>query len=694
MADLLKVEYARTGASTRGDAMGMREMQARAYAKRDSRYLLLKAPPASGKSRALMFLVLHKLYGQPGQGFRKAVVAVPEMSIGASFKTTDLTSAGFFVDWTIADRNNLCRPGQDAGKVEAFCRFMRDPDERILVCTHATLRFAFEKLGAAAFDDTLLAVDEFHHVSVDKDNRLGGLIDALMNQSSAHIVAMTGSYFRGDATPILLPGDEARFDKVVYSYYEQLNGYRYLQSLGIGYHFYQGRYIDAVREVLDADKKTIVHIPNVNSGESTKDKYREVDHILDTLGTVEAQDAETGVICVRRPGGRLLKVANLVDDNSTERPKIVDTLRRIAAPEDIDIIIALGMAKEGFDWPYCEHVLTIGYRNSMTEIVQIIGRATRDSPGKAHAQFTNLIAQPDAEDDDVRVSVNNMLKAITVSLLMEQVLAPNVTFKPRSRMGQDEAAEPGTVIIEDTVAPVSQKVMDILDSGGQEDILAALVQKPEINAAAVAAPVPELINQLELPRIIETLHPDLDDNDKETLRESVLKSMYVKSSGGLFSEQDLPDNAQIHDPRVGYGENAVETDAEGRASHGAGYNDTESSTPKGSRQFVRMGDKFVNIEHLNIDLIDRINPFQGAYEILSKSVTPAVLKTVQDTVIGSRSQMSEEEAVILWPRITAFVREQGREPSNNSDDPMEKRCAESLAYIRQQKIERARRAAS
>lgn len=77
----------------------------------------------------------------------------------------------------------------------------------------------------------------------------------------------------------------------------------------------------------------------------------------------------------------------------------------------------------------------------------------------------------------------------------------------------------GTVIIEDTVAPVSQKVMDILDSGGQEDILAALVQKPEVNAAAVAAPVPELINQLELPRIIETLHPDLDDNDKETLRE-------------------------------------------------------------------------------------------------------------------------------------------------------------------------------
>src|SRR5699024_12091225 len=53
-----------------------------------------------------------------------------------------------------------------------------------------------------------------------------------------------------------------------------------------------------------------------------------------------------------------------------------------------DIILALGMAKEGFDWPFAEHALTVGYRASLTEIIQIIGRVTRDSPGKRHAQFT------------------------------------------------------------------------------------------------------------------------------------------------------------------------------------------------------------------------------------------------------------------------------------------------------------------
>lgn len=215
MAELIKVEYERSGKSSSSDALGMREMQARAYEKRDSQYLLLKAPPASGKSRALMFLALHKLNHL---GLRKAIVAVPEMSIGSSFKDTDLTSYGFDWDWHIKDRNDLCRAGNDSGKVDAFCRFMADPHDRTLVCTHATLRYAFAKLKSSDFDDCLVAIDEFHHVSADEGNRLGGLIDDLMHGSNAHIVAMTGSYFRGDAAPILLPDDEARFDKVTYTY--------------------------------------------------------------------------------------------------------------------------------------------------------------------------------------------------------------------------------------------------------------------------------------------------------------------------------------------------------------------------------------------------------------------------------------------------------------------------------------------
>ena len=98
----------------------------------------------------------------------------------------------------------------------------------------------------------------------------------------------------------------------------------------------------------------------------------------------------------------------------------------------MDIIIALGMAKEGFDWIWCEHALTVGYRSSLTEIIQIIGRATSDAKGKTHARFTNLIAEPEASEEAVTDAVNDTLKAIAASLLMEQVLAPRFNFTPKT----------------------------------------------------------------------------------------------------------------------------------------------------------------------------------------------------------------------------------------------------------------------
>ncbi|MDN3700757.1 DEAD/DEAH box helicase [Vibrio artabrorum] len=666
--NILEVSYKQTGQSTHHNDMGMREMQARAFAQRDNQYLLIKAPPASGKSRALMFLGLDKLIHQ---GLRKVIVAVPEMSIGGSFKDTNLTEYGFFSDWTIKPEYNLCISGSESGKTNAFKRFM-ESEEQTLVCTHSTLRSVFDKLSPTDFDNCLVAIDEFHHVSADENSRLGNLIDVLMNGSSAHILAMTGSYFRGDTIPILLPEDEAKFTKVTYTYYEQLNGYNYLKTLGIGYHFYQGPYVEALPSILDPSKKTIIHIPNVNSGESTKDKHMEVDQILEVLGEVILQDPNTGIYQVKcKQTGRTLLVANLVDDNVHLRPKVQAHLRDIESAEQMDIIIALGMAKEGFDWPFCEHVLTIGYRSSMTEIVQIIGRATRDGKGKTHAQFTNLIAQPDAQDDDVKVSVNNMLKAITTSLLMEQILAPSIQFKPRSQWQGELPAN--TLIIDDTATPVSQKVLDILN-GDKGEILSALMAKePVVKGVITETTPPEVINEIELPSVIQTLYPDLEEHEIEQVRSGVLQSLYIGQHGGVIDEKDLPDDADIDDGSTsGHGKN-----------NQPGNNDSGAS-----RQFIKMGDKFVNIENLDIDLIDAVNPFHGAYEILSKSVNAAMLKTIQETVRASQAKVSEEEAVMLWPRIKAFSKEHQREPSLTASDPIEVRYAEVLAYIRKMKQQR------
>ena len=641
MTDIVHVTYGQTGQSAQINEYGMREMQAKAFASRNSQYLLLKAPPASGKSRALMFIALDKLIHQ---GVKKVIVAVPERSIGGSFGYTELSKYGFFANWQPNDKYNLCTVGADNGKskVETFKKFMVN-DEKILICTHATLRFAYDELDEQAFDNVLLAIDEFHHVSADAENRLGSLLRNLIQKSAVHIVAMTGSYFRGDSTPVLLPEDEARFDKVTYNYYEQLNGYTHLKSLGIGYHFYQGRYTSAILEVLDTNKKTILHIPSVNSGESTKDKHSEVDFIIDAIGNIDHVDSATNVIHVKRHSdGKIIKVADLVNDNQIERDKIVAYLRDITTADGIDLIIALGMAKEGFDWPFCEHALTVGYRGSLTEIIQIIGRATRDSNNKSHAQFTNLIAQPDAADALVRVSVNNMLKAITASLLMEQVLAPNFKFKAKIEF-DDTPEEAGTIKIRGFKMPSSKRVQDIIESD-LNDLKATILQDPQMLKAMPGNLEPEVINKVLIPKIIQTKYPELSRAEVEEVRQHVVVDSVIK-------------NGEIKQ--------------------------------EGDKRFIRMANTFVNIDDINIDLIDKINPFQKAFEILSKSVTKQVLKLIQETIDATRIEISTEEALILAPKLKAFIQHMGRHPDKNSPDPLEQRLAEFIIYMKNYAREKA-----
>lgn len=634
MPNIVDVTYAQTGKSTSTNKYGMREMQERAFEARNAQYLLLKAPPASGKSRALMFIALDKLINQ---GLSKAIIAVPERSIGGSFDSVELSKFGFFSDWTVEPKNNLCTPGGDQGKVQAFVDFLKGTD-KILICTHATLRFAFEAVEESDFDNVLLAIDEFHHVSADGENRLGELLRTVMAKSDAHIVAMTGSYFRGDSVPVLLPEDEAQFTKVTYNYYEQLNGYTFLKSLGIGYHFYQGKYTSAIDEILDTDQKTILHIPNVQSGESTKDKYDEVDRILDIIGTVTHRDPETCVIHVKRHGdGKDLKVADLVHDEPKARERIVEYLRNIHKPEDMDLIIALGMAKEGFDWKFCEHALTVGYRGSLTEIIQIIGRCTRDSDNKSHAQFTNLIAQPDATDDLVKLSVNNMLKAITCSLLMEQVLAPNFKFK--TKVNDDDKSTDTEIKVRGLKEPSSKRVKDIIDSD-LNDLKAAILSDDKLIKALPGNVDPEVINKVMIPKIIKIKYPELSDAEVDEIRQHVIVDSVIK-------------NGEIKQ--------------------------------EGDKRFVRMADKFINIDDLHIDLIDRVNPFQKAFEILSKSLTTKIFKVIQDTIEATRVQMSDEEAILLWPKIKDFVKSHGKEPNIASLDPLERRMADAVVYLKAQR---------
>lgn len=631
MENIITAEYDRNGKSISLNNFGMREMQMRVYEKFDSQYILLKAPPASGKSRALMYVALEKLK----EGLvNKIIVAVPERSIAKSFATTDLKTSGFHSNWEILPQFDLCSPVIEDKKTVAFKKFM-ESDESIILCTHATLRFAFGLIGPDSFSNCMIAIDEFHHVSSDIESKLGEFLRSVMANTNAHILAMTGSYFRGDSIAVLSPKDELKFTKVTYNYYEQLNGYKYLKSLGIGFHFYDSSYLDSISKVLDTKKKTIIYIPSINSSESTKEKFMETDVIIDKIGEFAFTD-EYGIIHVTSVDGRQIKIADLVSDNSaTDRDKIIGYLRNVKNIDDIDIIIALGMAKEGFDWPFCETTLTVGYRGSLTEIIQIIGRCTRDSENKPHAQFINLVAEPDAEREDVVESVNSILKAIAASLLMEEVIAPKFNFK--SKLSAENKNKGVDIFIKGFKEASSKNVKEIIKND-IVDLKAKILQSQEIQSCFPGTIDPEVLNKGLIPKVIHEIYPHLDKSEVTELGDYIVASSVIRSS------------------------NIVQ---------------------KGNEKLISFANRLVNVNELNMDLIYSINPFQNAYEVMSKQLSQKVFKAIQQCIQAMRIQMTDDEAIILKPKIEEFFRIKGKVPSLDSLDPLERRMAEALIYMRQ-----------
>ncbi|MDA8889056.1 DEAD/DEAH box helicase family protein [Hellea sp.] len=673
----LTTNFAANGASTTSNAMGMRAMQARAWQYRGEQYLLIKSPPASGKSRALMFVALDKLRNQD---VRKAIIVVPERSIGASFANEPLSKFGFFTDWEVEPQWNLTNAaGADDANVpkstiKAVAAFL-ESDAEVLVTTHSTFRHAANDIGIEPFDNCLIAIDEFHHVSADKDNVLGSQLGALLDRDQAHVVAMTGSYFRGDSVPVLSPEDEARFETVTYTYYEQLNGYEYLKTLDIGYSFYHGDYIEAVPQAFIDDMKTIIHIPNVNAREAGRyDKYRSAEMIMEHLGEWKGRDPETGFILRERSDGKILRVANLVDDDPNLRAQVVASLKDTSQKMNrdwVDVIIALGMAKEGFDWVWCEHALTIGYRASLTEVVQIIGRATRDAEGKTNARFTNLIAEPDAAEDTVVDAVNDTLKAIAASLLMEQVLAPRFNFTPRDvgpqpgfdydggyKEGENNIGYDGKgavhVEINGLAEPKSSEGKRIVEED-LNDLVASFLQDKRTMERGLFDDdvIAEELTQVAMGQIVRTRYPEVAEADQEAIRMQAVAAINLIQKGK---------------------EQAASSDDGESVSANTALLD-------GIRKYA------MDVRDLDIDLIDSINPFKTAYNIMSKAMDQNTLLRVKEAISAKRVKFTPEEAMDFALRARRFNREHNRLPEITSQDPWEQKIAEGVVAFKRFKAE-------
>nr|WP_233258478.1 hypothetical protein [[Phormidium] sp. ETS-05] len=380
---------------------------------------------------------------------------------------------------------------------------------------------------------------------------------------------------------------------------------------------------------------------------------------------------KTGFQQVKTANGQIIKIADLVDDDPTKRDKVAAALKDPTQknnPHHVDIIIALGMAKEGFDWIWCQHALTIGYRSSLTEIVQIIGRATRDAPGKTRARFTNLIAEPDASETVVTEAINDTIKAIAASLLMEQVLAPRFEFKPKrpdnqptpgfnygeggynpSRCNVGVNPDNGLIQLEikGLATPKSPEAQRICQEDLTELVTAFVQDKPTIERGLFDEElVPEEITQLRMGKIIKEKFPTLDEADREAVRQHAIAAI-----------------------------NLVQQ-AKKTLNEGDGLAGKNTALIDGVRKFA------LSVTDLDIDLIDRINPFGEAYAILAKSMSEERLKQVAEAIAAKRVNLTLEEARELAKRAKRFQLERGRLPYITAANPWEKRMAEGVAFLK------------
>ena len=482
------------------------------------------------------------------------------------------------------------------------------------------------------------------------------MVRRVMYHSSGHIIAMTGSYFRGDGIPVLRPEDEAKFHPITYNYYQQLNGYKYLKNLILGYHFYHGSYLDHIGEVLDTHKKTIIHIPSVNQRAATGlGKYQETADIMKVIGTLDHKDYNTGIYYVRTQDGRMLKVADLVEDEQKERNMVQAYLQNIKDRDDVDIIIALGTAKEGFDWQWCEMCLTVGVRGSLTEVIQIIGRCTRDCEGKETARFVNMIAMPEAEQAEVKVAVNDFLKAITASLLMEQVMAPSWKFKTVKDDDEPNEDLAHTIVVEGLKPLSSVKTKTIVESQ-LDDLKAAILQDDMVVKALSGSTTAETITQHLIPKVIRERYPDLNEGEVEEVRQRVLLDTIIKGN-------DIVDEKG----------NPIST-----------IPDDNDDKPSEGNRLIKIANRFINIDKLSINLIDTINPFQRAYEVISKSVDAKTLKVIQDTIAEQKYDMTLEQAITLFkgPLKEYVAAHDGKVPTVDDSDPKVRELAIALQKIK------------
>ncbi|GAB4185879.1 MAG: hypothetical protein Tsb0015_03220 [Simkaniaceae bacterium] len=423
--------------------------------------MILNAPMGSGKSWLMCALAAFKMEKDLSL---RTVIGVPQSIIASGFTRAKLTLPnGAKINWKVT--YNLCAESKSDRRttnelIDWLANPLSDFEDRILLCTHSTLLRAFRKLEKEKrldlLSNLLLWLDEAHHVmntasedfpEIVDSNGIGQLVEHLLSQpvQNVQLGLTTASFFRGDRRALLTPDMESKFARYNLPYDKYLESMKHLQSFSFDFLICGYDYINGIEALVKQKRgKDIIWVPHPNSLQSTRKKTQEVQTIIDKYHAIyggKPKKDEKG-ITILGEAEQTFKIIDLVDDHPIRRSLGKSYIRNPVLNKDqhaLDAIIALNMFKEGANWIWADRAIIVGTRSSLVDIIQMIGRVFRDAEGKKHAEVIQLLpfSLDQKDDKGFRENLNDYLKAIYASLILENILDP-VKIKAPSAQAEEK----------------------------------------------------------------------------------------------------------------------------------------------------------------------------------------------------------------------------------------------------------------
>lgn len=418
----------------------------------DKRHGIINAPTGAGKSTEMCHLSSYFL----SDNYHKNIIAVPQKNIGSGFIGPIIfqTSHGDVV-WRIEEQNSLCQKYNDDTKTQKLINFLKDDIssrlvDRAIICTHQTLIRAYDVLKENnqldLINNAYLWIDEAHRIQCNDgySNKLGGLIDYCCKndiKQNIWLFFVTATWFRGDRQNIIPDNMTDKFHKFCLPYDRHFEeNCKYLKSFRYDFILTDKGYLDAIKKIFkNGAKKTILYMPDVNSNLSGGDKIREANEIVRVIGgnpKANIEEDENGVINLTDKKGQKIRVIDLVDDESDRDKKDKYIFEH---PDKIDVIVNLRKFIEGADWPQANRIVIIGTKGSLKEVIQIMGRAFRDHASKENkpVEIYHVIPYVSKKINKVKSKngINNFMKAVYCSLLLELIINPPSPKIPSTKKG-------------------------------------------------------------------------------------------------------------------------------------------------------------------------------------------------------------------------------------------------------------------